>query len=173
LLGRTAIIGVFLAGCASIPANAPAYSRAADAGDGRANVYVYMRKIHGDNLCSMACLRTLFVDGRPAFDLVPGAYTFVSLAAGTHRLQLVSSGGPGMEFYLPVEGGRSQYVRIRDRRTAVTLPDGTLVGGIETRAEGIAEPEAEAELSACCRYVAADPLPSNPSPADTLIRGHR
>jgi hypothetical protein len=173
MLARTAVIGGFLAGCASIPANAPAYSRAPDAGDGRANVYVYRRQVDGENLCTKARKQTLFVDGRPAFDLLPGAYTFVSLGAGSHRLQLLSSGCPEMEFYVLVEGGQSQYVRIRDSKVVVHLPNGRLVDGLETRAETIAEPIAETELTACCRYVAADPLPRDPSPGDTLIRGHR
>jgi hypothetical protein len=178
MLARTAIVGAgvsvfLLAACASIPANAPAYSRAPDAADGRTNVYVYRRQVDGENLCTKARLRTLFVDGRPAFDLLPGAYTFLSLGAGQHRLQLRSSGCPEGEFYLHVEGGRSRYVRVRDSRIVVTLPNGLTASGIETVAEEIAEPIAESELQACRRYVAADPLPSEPAPGDTLIRGHR
>jgi len=175
---RTAVVGVviFLAGCASVPASAPAYSRAPDAGDGRANVYVYRGRLDdGRDPCSRVHARTLFVDGRPAFDLVQGAYTVLSLAVGTHRLELLrdaASGCAELEFYLHVEDSRSRYVRISDVRTMVTLYDGPHAA-IETRAENLPESAAEAELKACCRYVAADPLPSNPSPSDALIRGHR
>jgi hypothetical protein len=78
-----------------------------------------------------------------------------------------------MEFYVLVEDGQSQYFRIRDSKVVVGLSPGRSVEALEARAEKIAEPIAETELTACCRYVAADPLPRDPSPGDTLIRGHR
>jgi hypothetical protein len=150
--------------CATIPDTA-AYRRAPDPGAGKVNVYVY--RLGRWAACQNPGAPTMFVDGRPIYDMSENAYTVVRLPEGTHRLKVVWSHArcPEPEFYVPVEGGRSMYVKVSDNWDAHTDPDPGPggAGGIELRE--IAEAEAEAELRRCCRFLPAHPLPANLSPA--------
>jgi hypothetical protein len=175
---RAAVPLVFMAtfvACATIPANAPPYTRAPDPGAGMANVYVYRSGLEA--WCQKLGAPALFVDGRAIYDLVPGAYTVVPLDAGTHKLKLSSGTGacPDLEFYLHVDAGQSQYVKFSGSYGSESVP----VGNGSTRAAWVGrawaapvpEPIAERELTQCCRFLAADKLPANASPQDRLITG--
>jgi hypothetical protein len=150
-----------LAGACATSDTGPAYSRAHDPGRGQVNLYVYRSGRWAS--CQKLGAPTMFVDGRPINDLVENAYTVVPVREGTHRLKVVWSRGrcPEPELYIPVEGGRSIYIKVSDNWGPSPDPDlgSGGAGGVELRE--IAEAEAEAELRRCCRFRPADPLSRN------------
>ena len=159
------------AACATIPADAPAYHRAPAPDAGMANVYVYRSQLEAE--CQKIGAPALFVDGKPIYNVVEGAYTVVPLPEGTHKLKLYWGVGacPDLEFYFSVEAGQSRYVRFVGTWRQGSTWDNRPAWVGTAKAEELTADVAEPELARCCRFLPADKLPANISPRDRLITG--
>ena len=143
----TAFVLTLFSGCATLPASAPAYTRASEAPSGQANVYIY-------RVGAYPSLRTpkIMIDGVAIIDPPEKAYTFISLPAGTHEFVVNwawDTGWPDLKFPITVVAGMPLYIKISGRFE----PNGTgyTAGSI---ARVVSPAEAEQELSTCCRYMA-------------------
>lgn len=137
-----------LSACATIPADAPSYSRAVDASPGYENVYIY-------RIGAYPTLRTptVAIDGIKVFDPPEKGYTVVSLAKGTHELTVKWSwdtGWPNLTFPFNVTAAAPLYIKISGSFETVGVGQfkaGSLV-------QVIPHVLAESELTSCCRYIA-------------------
>ena len=131
--------------CASVPANAPKYARAASPRAGYANVYVY-------RIGAYPILRTptISIDDKTVFDPAEGSYTVVSVPVGRHQFKVDwawDTGWPDLVFPIVVSS-EPLYIKISGSFTPTGLQfeAGSYAHGVEPAA-------AEAELVQCCRYV--------------------
>lgn len=137
---------VFLSACATIPADAPAYSRAPDAPEGQANVYIY-------RVGAVPFLRTptIKINDEAIFDLPECSYTVVTLPAGTHEFMVdwsFDAGAPDLKFPFEVAAGTPVYIKITGSFGA-----GYRSMTFGSAAKGISRAAAEAELQVCCQYI--------------------
>jgi hypothetical protein len=141
-------IFVLLTACASVSSRAPAYARAPNPPASSANVYVY-------RIGAYPTLRTptIKIDGARIFDPPEKAYTVVTLEEGEHQFIVNwawDTGWPDLEFPLQVRAGTPMYVKISGSFDA-SSSDANVMGSL---AQLVPEAAAEAELRACCRYMA-------------------
>jgi hypothetical protein len=137
---------LILGGCATLPADAPQYSRATAAPEGYATVYFY-------RVGAPPKLRTptVLLDNKKISEPPELAYTWVYVKAGTRKFRvewLRDTGWPAVEFMGGVSGGASYYYKITGTFEAQGL---THILGSSTRL--IPSPIAEAELRDCCKYI--------------------
>ena|SRR3569623_364460 len=143
------VVMLALTGCVSVPATAPTYTRAADPQGGQANLYIY-------RIGAYPTLRTptIRVDGKMVFKPAERAYTVIPLSQGQHTVKVDwpwDTGWPDLEFPITM-ADQPLYVRISGSYT----PSPSL-WGVDTMgsyAHKVDQPAAEAEITACCRYVA-------------------
>lgn len=134
-----------LVACATVPANAPKYSRAADPPVGYVNLYVYRIRAY-------PTLRTptISIDDRTLFDPVEHSYTVVSLPVGEHQFKVDwawDTGWPDLVFPITLSS-RSVYIRISG---SIEYVGAKMYAG--SRAEDVDPAVAETELIQCCRYI--------------------
>lgn len=139
---------VFLTACAGVSSHAPAYARAPSPPASSANIYIY-------RIGAYPTLRTptIKIDGARIFDPPEKAYTVVSLEEGVHKFTVNwawDTGWPDLEFPLQVRAGSPKYIKISGSFDT-SRSDANVLGSL---AQLVPEPAAEAELRACCRYMA-------------------
>ena len=142
---------LFLAACATIPIDAPLYSRAKDAPPHHQNVYIY-------RLNAVPILRTptVSIDGVPVFDPPENAYTVLALPEGLHLLTAKWSWDVGFQRGLvltfTVTPTEPLYIRISGLCNVAMLGGGgyRLCSSLQI----IPQSQAEYELAYCCRYIA-------------------
>lgn len=137
--------------CATLPANAPKYSRAADPPVGYVNLYVY-------RIGAYPILRTptISIDDKTLFDPVEHSYTVVSLPVGLHRFKVDwawDTGWPDLVFSI-VLSSRPLYIKISGS-SALQCVAGPCSGTYEnwSYAHDVDPAVAETELVQCCRYI--------------------
>lgn len=141
----TILMLAMLSACATIPANAPAFSPAAEAPPGTANVYIYRTGAY-------PLLRgiTVHVDHRELATFAEGAYTVVPLQAGSHEMRVswpIDVLVPPLRFPIEIRGDSPRYVKITSRVGGFTP------GSVVVEAISPPQPIAEAEMRACCRLI--------------------
>ncbi|RZJ01896.1 MAG: hypothetical protein EON90_00850 [Brevundimonas sp.] len=151
---RTLLISLILllAGCASVPSNAPAYSRAAEPPPGLSNVYIY-------RLGAYPILRapTISIDRRAVISPAERAYTVVTLPPGSHEVQVNwpwDTGWPDLTFKIDVEPNTPLYLKVSGSFTHLgsVYPAGLSYeagSSVHRLPQAVAEPE----MTVCCRYV--------------------
>lgn len=138
---------LLLGACATVPANAPAYSRAPEPAAGLSNVYIY-------RIGAYPTLRAPMVriDGRAVISPAERAYTVVAMTPGPHEVNVNwawDTGWPDVTFTVDVEAGRPTYLKVSgsfDHMSGNTYRAGS---SLQPVPQAVAEPE----MSACCRYV--------------------
>jgi len=136
-----------LSGCASVPNSAPRFAAAAAAPTGYQNVYIYRIGAYPTKRTP-----TIAIDGKPVFDPPETAYTVVHLTPGQHWISTKWSwdaGTPPLSVPFEIANG-PVYIRLSgdfDFR-GLSYRVGTNIGMVP-------QAPTEAELSRCCRYVAA------------------
>lgn len=142
-----AVAALSLTACASIPKDAPAYTPAADAPPGYANLYIY-------RIGAYPTLRTpaVRVDGHLIFDPPEGAYTVVTLSQGKHTFMLDWAADTGWadipETPFEIESGISMYFKISGDWHVDAGRMNTL-----SETSAIEPSRARVELRSCCRYL--------------------
>jgi hypothetical protein len=142
-----ALAAASLSSCASVPASAPAFTRAPAAPAGFQNVYIYRIGAYPTKRTP-----TIAVDGHPVFDPPETAYTVIHLAPGTHWVTTKwnwDAGAPPLSVPLEVTD-KSVYYRLSGDFASAGFS-----WRIGTNLRGIPQDQAEAEMRKCCRYVAA------------------
>jgi hypothetical protein len=132
--------------CATLPANAPKYSRAADPPAGYVNLYVY-------RIGAYPTLRTptISIDDKTLFDPVEHSYTVVPLPVGLHRFKVDwawDTGWPDLVFSI-VLSSRPLYIKI----SGSAVYDGSGTWEAWSYAHDVPPAVAETELVQCCRYI--------------------
>lgn len=135
------------AACATVPAQAPAFKRAADTPPGKANVYIY-------RIGAYPTLRkpTITVDGTTVFAPPERSYTVIALDRGQHELKVDwawDTRWPDLAVPLTVES-EDLYIKITgsfDRAEGTTYRAGSYALKVDRAV-------AEAEMAKCCRYLA-------------------
>jgi hypothetical protein len=163
ILAIAALAAFILGGCATIPRDAPPYSRAPDAPPRHQNVYIY--RLNTPSYFGLQ-LRTpaIAVDGFPVFDPPENAYTVLALPEGIH--QLTSEWSWDLNFFpksivLPITVTSTEplYIKIGGQCLVAAL-DLSFLGSshrICTSLQIIPQSQAESELTSCCRYIAPNP----------------
>jgi hypothetical protein len=146
---------LLLGACRSVPENAPGYRRAPDPPPPTVNLYIYRLGLYG-----FGRTPTLSIDGVPTFQPPQRSYTVIPIKAGTHQVDINwgwDVGSPDLKFSVEVPAGPS-YLKISEGTEFKNAEK--RVGGYEvttvasTYAFFVPQPQAEAELRKCCRYVA-------------------
>jgi hypothetical protein len=138
--------------CATVPANAPKYSRATNSQAGYTNVYVY-------RIGAYPTLRTptIAIDEKTVFDPPEGSYTVMALPAGRHRFKVDwawDTGWPDLVFPIVV---RSEPLYIKISGSFSYAGNSTYEAG--SYARSVEPAAAETELEACCRYLPPKEFP--------------
>jgi hypothetical protein len=136
--------------CATVPSNAPRYSRAADPPAGHVNVYVY-------RIGAYPTLRTpaVVIDGKTLFDPPEGSYTVPPLASGGHTFTVDwawDTGWPDLHSPVILEN-EPLYIKISGSFEAVPSK-GPYMHELGSYATRIDMAVAEKEMAECCRYIA-------------------
>lgn len=146
-------LSLALAGCATVPSNAPPYQRAAAPSAGEGNLYIY-------RVGAYPTLRTpaVVIDDARIFDPPEKAYTVVALAQGRHEFVINwawDTGWPDLKFPIEIVAGQSHYIKISGSFEPTRR---YVYGGFSYVAGSSAqelEPDvAEAEMQRCCKYIA-------------------
>jgi hypothetical protein len=141
-----------LGGCATSLSNSPRFSPAPPPPEGFATVYIY-RFTAPPYLQDIK----LSVAGKPIQPLPEKGYTLVNVRAGTHTIvaewpKAIGGGGPWKDVNITrtFEPGKAYFFRLYGEV-------GSVPGGLTTRSAIIVreKPEGEAELIACCSYLAS------------------
>jgi hypothetical protein len=138
---------LLLSGCATVPSNAPRYARAAEPPAGWSNVYIYRIGAHPTLRAPV-----IRMDGRAVFSPAERAYTVIPLEAGEHELMIDwpwDNASPDLKFPITVEAGEPLYIKIGGS----ILPSAFNVSHTAAFAQRIPQPQAEGEMTICCRYV--------------------
>lgn len=135
-----------LSACATVPANAPTYSRAPEPQAGTTNVYIY-------RIGAYPTLRApkVSIDGRFVISPAEKAYTAVALAPGPHVVEVNwawDTGWPDLKFTIDVEAGKPLYIKISG---SFQNHGSSFTAG--SSAYDVPQETAEPEMRACCRYV--------------------
>jgi hypothetical protein len=146
---RTILLSMLLllGACASVPANAPAYSRAPEPAEGLSNVYIYRIGAYPTLRAPM-----ISIDGRNVISPAERAYTVVALAPGPHEVQVNwawDTGWPDLKFPILVEAGKPLYLKVSG--SFDNIGGNTYRAGSST--QELPQVVAEPEMTACCRYV--------------------
>jgi hypothetical protein len=143
-----ALIGLLgLSACASVPSDAPGYSRLADPDGGYSHLYFY-------RLGAYPKLRTpsVLVDSKLIFDPPEGAYTVITLPAGVHAIKIdwaADTGWPDLEFSVTLNDRGFHYLKITG--SSEVIGNKLRMG---SRVVRMSQDEAEREIRECCRYIA-------------------
>jgi len=153
VMGTVALV-VAMTACATLPADAPQYSRAPEPAAGRTNVYIY-------RIGAYPTLRTpkISIDGAHIFDPPERSYTVVTLTPGDHEVRVKWSwdtGWPSLRFNIRV-GSEPLYLKISG--SFVQHP-GLSFEDAGSFARVVPQVYAEPEIASCCRYTA--PVTPNP-----------
>lgn len=145
---RTVLLSMLLllGACATVPANAPAYSRAPDPAAGLSNVYIYRIGAYPTMRAPM-----ISIDGRRVISPAERAYTVVALAPGLHQVEVNwawDTGWPDLNFPIEVEADTPLYLKVSG---SIEPTGGGFLAGSST--EKVPQAVAEPEMIACCRYV--------------------
>lgn len=142
----------FLVGCASLPSNAPPFTPALRAPDDYATVYFY-------RVGAYPKLRTpdVLIGGIKVYEPPELAYTWVYVKAGERKFRVQwarDTGWPPVEFARALTAGESYYIKISGSFEDKGLTSyNTITHVLGSWAELIPARQAEAELSACCKYI--------------------
>ena len=135
-----------LAGCTTIPDDAPPYSRAASAPERYQNVYIYRLGAYPTNFTPEVSL-----DGSKVFDPPEKAYTALVLSEGEHSIHVHWSemaGWPDVSDFFIVNSG-PVYIKISGSSEVLNMNWMKLGSSVRI----VPQAEAESELRACCRYI--------------------
>lgn len=154
-----------LSACASVPFDAPAYSRAPAAQAGQSNLYIYRT-----GAFPKARTPSVIVDGKRIFDLPEDAYTMLTLPSGQHKVEmtwaldvrlpnrrvLVILGDQGAQ-YLKITGDFDFQPGSFEEEVLVDMTAGVLSHHqMHSWLVEMPQDAAEREMRDCCRYLAPE-----------------
>lgn len=149
------VSATLLAGCASLPNDAPPYSQAPAAPEGYATIYFY-------RVGAYPTLRKpdVLVSGRRVYEPPELAYTWIHVKAGDRQIRVEWASDtrwPAVDFKQTIAGGASYYIKISGsfENKGVTSYN-TVTHILGSSARLVPTNQAEAELAICCKYVKAE-----------------
>jgi hypothetical protein len=144
--GLGAMVMIFASACATVPADAPAFSRAAAAPAGFENLYIY--RPPGPPIYGSPSIK---IDSNEVASPPSWSYTVIPIASGQHTVLIDWgwwSGWPALDFPIQVKPGESLYLRIGS-----DLDFSFMYDTRRSEAQEVESTVAEREMKQCCRYV--------------------
>jgi hypothetical protein len=143
-----AFCALFLSACATVPSDAPPYTRAADPPNGQNNVYIY-------RLGAYPYLRSpmIRINGADILSAPERSYTVIALPYGEHQVQVdwaSDTGWPDLKFPIKVTEGEPLFLKVSGSYSGGGTVAGSMVLAVEPE-------HAENELRQCCRYMSPRP----------------
>lgn len=147
IVGALCAVAMMLTGaCATIPSDAPPFSRAAAAPAGLENLYIYRQGAYPTMRSPI-----VRINGKEIVSPPEGSYTVVPITPGTHTVLVEWSwdtGWPNLDFPIEVKPGESFYMKISGsfEQSGLNYRAGSSASQVEPVA-------AETEMKTCCRYI--------------------
>lgn len=142
---------MMVCGCTTIPQDAPPYSPAPMANDDKGILYMY--RLRDDYPTARA--PNILIDNKQIFEPWVGAYTWIYLSPGTHKVKVDwpwDSGWPDLDFEVDIVSQKEHFLKISG--SFQQSFSGFTMG---SKASYIDKNIAETELNECCKFI----IPNN------------